>query len=189
MINHVAIEGIDGSGKTTVAKTLDKLLQHEGLRAVIFAPYHIAQERLGEDLYPMWQNPKAAKAAVGVLRHTLEACEVQAKEEGADVVIYDRHWMTAFTEIAGNRELVEEWGEAFVPAALLNVDPHTATTRMINDRQAPWSGIDAQRVYADRYQQLAGEHFHDMLGVYRSDDEVTPLTIARAIQSDLYFRR
>ena len=189
MIKNVAIEGIDGSGKTTVGNKLAELLRADGLKAVTFAPYRLANERLGEDIYAMWSNPQSAKAAVAVLRQVFDDCEVQADAENADVVIYDRHWMTAFTEISTNPELVGEWGDMFVPAALLRVEPSVATERQANDASAPWSDASSQEQYASLYKDVAANNIKHLLSIYRSGNDATPACIARAIESDLYYRR
>lgn len=189
MIRQVVIEGIDGSGKTTIAKELASLLSAEGLTTLTFAPYRLAEERIGADIYPMWGSPATAKAAIGVLRQVFHDCQKQAEDETADVVIYDRHWMTAFTEIATSPELRATWGDMFVPAALLRVEPSIASARQANDEAAEWSDIDSQIQYATRYEDIAAQNFHQMLGIYRSGDDVTPQIVARAIESDLYFQR
>lgn len=189
MINRVAIEGIDGSGKSTVARELAHVFESEDLQASVYAPFRLANQELGEDIYPLWRKSKTAKAAITVLKKVLAECETEASDNKDDIVIYDRHWMTVFTEIPYDPELFEAWGDTFVPAALLKVDPRTATARQGNDRNMPWAGQRSQWHYSLSYAHLADDHFDNMLGIYRSDNDVRPLTIARAIQSDMYYRR
>src|SRR5206468_3907937 len=133
---------------------------------------------------------RLAKVAIGVMKQVLADCEAQALEAGDDVAIYDRHWMTAFTEIGGNPKLRRLWGDNFVPAALLRVhNLDVAYRRMRNDESEDWSLPSSVVHYARAYDDLMHTDHHKLLGVYRSDPDVTVDSIANAIHSDMYYRR
>ncbi|MDB5185042.1 MAG: hypothetical protein JWN38_850 [Candidatus Saccharibacteria bacterium] len=185
----IAVEGIDGSGKTSVVEALAEQLEAEGLHVATYAPYRITNERLGSDVYKLWQSPDTASQAITEVQQTFAECETLAAEEGADVIIYDRHWMTALTEIRDQPELVEQWGDCYVPAALLLAKPEVATARQQGDKAEDWAQLESQRHYDAAYRQLVAEHFRDMLGIYRSDVDVSPEAIARNINWDLRIRR
>lgn len=189
MITHVAIEGIDGAGKTSAAQLLAEEFAADGLRANVYAPFRLANERLGHDIYDLWQTPSTAKAAIGVLHAVLDDCREQSADEKADVTIYDRHWMTAFTEIIHDPEALAAWGDYFVPTALLQVNPQLATQRQGNDLGADWSTLRRQIQYANLRTYLSKHYSQHMLGIYRSDSDVTVRALARSIQSDMRFRR
>ena len=136
-MREIAIEGLDGSGKTTVAHALGAAYEVEGLRASVVAPYQLANQLAETDIYPLWKSDPGALQAVGILKQVLESCTAEAQEAGLDVVIYDRHWMTAFTEIETRPVASEAWGDRFVPTAYLSVDSATAERRAQNDLAAP----------------------------------------------------
>jgi thymidylate kinase len=188
MINRVALEGIDGSGKTTVAQVMVEQFAEEGIRAEVFAPYRAANEVLGDDIYKLWSTDEGAARAIDLLHQVMAEREAQALEEGTEVLIYDRQWMTAFTEIADRPELVERWTH-FVPAAHLGVAPAAALRRLRNDTDASWSELEKQHDYAVKYGRLALGMREHMLGLYRSDEDVTPEALARNIIWDMNIRR
>lgn len=189
MRNTIAIEGIDGSGKTSTAHALATEFEADGLHAKVYAPYRLATERLGEDIYNLWQTPETAKAAVEVMHGVLDDCGIEARDEGVEVVIYDRHWMTAFTEIIHDPEAVEAWGQNFVPIALLKANPQLATQRQQNDLGADWSTLRRQVHYDNVRTCLSKRYPQHILGIYRSDSDVTVKALARQIQSDMRFSR
>ncbi len=188
-MRSIAIEGIDGSGKTTVAEALKDELRGQGLCVGVVSPYRLASKEYGGDLYPLWQNEIGAKRAIGVLKNVLELTEVCAEKAGLDVLIYDRHWMTAFTEIADRPALVSEWGATFVPTALLRANPTLAQQRARNDCHEAWMSPEGLRGYAEKYEQLCSKYGQHLLGVYRNDTDVTPGSIARNIAWDMNITR
>jgi len=189
MINRVALEGIDGSGKTTVAQELAERLEAEGLRVAIVSPYRLANKALGKDIYELWGTPEGDSQAITTLRSVIETAEQQAKSNDTDVIIYDRHWLTAFTEIGNSPDLVETWGDLYVPAALLRVAPAVAQRRIGNDERSAWSNLDAQHRYATMFGIMARRFTQHMIGIYRSDDDVSVEALARNIHWDMNIRR
>jgi thymidylate kinase len=180
----IAIEGLDGSGKTTVAQELQAAYEAEGLSARVVAPYRLANEAMGSDIYPLWKSERGAFAAVQVLKEVLSTSTEQALNEGLDVLIFDRHWMTAFTEIECKPKVIEEWGDSFVPTAYLRVDPDTARQRARNDTEAAWMGQHNFDNYAQRYSHLCQSYARHLLGIYRNDDDVSIDSIIRSIVWD-----
>lgn len=187
-MKEICIEGIDGSGKTSVSIELEKLYLNEGLQPRIIAPYRLANNLLGHDLYHLWRSHTSAKLAIKILHQVLEEAKEQALDDAVDVVIYDRHWLTAFTEIGNSKELVSEW-KTFVPAALLRVSPLVARRRAINDSSATWSSPEELSRYAQEFGIQAQHNKEKLLGIYRSDDDVSVDLIARSIVWDMNIRR
>lgn len=99
-MREIAIEGLDGAGKTTIAHNLAQQYTQEGLHTLVASPYRLAQEKSGEELYPLWGTDEGAARAIDHIKNALAAIREEAHQEQADVLIYDRHWVTAFTEIA-----------------------------------------------------------------------------------------
>ncbi len=186
---EIALEGIDGSGKTTVAQHLSEELGRTGLNVVRVAPYQLANEQLGTDVYSLWPDEALASMAINTLKQITIDRRNQALDEHVDVLIYDRHWMTAFTEIADRDNLISQWDDCFVPTALLKVDVDTALRRCNNDLDETWMNrIELER-YARTFCKLATNYKERMFGIYRSDDDVTPANIAHSIQWDINIRR
>ena len=187
-MRQVALEGIDGSGKTSVANALSEQYAAEGLSSRVIAPYREANSMLGHDIYELWKTKTSARLAIKILQQVFEESYETALAEGVDVLIYDRHWLTAFTEIGNDKDLVVEW-KTFVPAALLRVSPMVAMRRTNNDLDASWSNPEALSLYAQQFGIQARRNSEHMLGIYRSDDDVTPEAIARSIIWDMNIRR
>lgn len=189
MINRICLEGIDGSGKTTAALELQKQLALENVTATIKTPYKVARELLGYEIYEMWRQKNGAKVAITTLKNAIALCEEESNIENADVLIFDRHWMTAFTEIVHDQELINLWGNTFVPAALMVASPIVATRRLTNARESPWSMIDSQIHYDNLYREISRKYPQSMLGLYRTDMGNSPEAIARTINWDMHILR
>ncbi len=140
-MRQIGIEGIDGAGKTSVADRLEELFTEDGLKVSRFSPYRMVRG----NIYELWKTDQGATIAIDALRAVFKRCEQQSTRDGSDVVIYDRHWMTAFTEISDRPALIEAWGDVFVPTALIAASPETATARIGNDGESEWSQLDAQK--------------------------------------------
>ncbi len=195
MINRLGIEGIDGAGKTTTCEALVKCLEADGLQVVTFAPYRMVNEYLGEEIYNLWFKPDDCVRAIRVFKEVIDTCEVEAQRWNADVVIYDRHWMTALTAFEGNETGIDYWeqyGPEMVPVALLRVPVETALERRadeIKEGIATFMEPDQLGKDAASYGRLARQYGQHVLGIYRSDDDVTPEQIARSIAWDMQVNR
>ena len=188
-MKEIAIEGLDGSGKTTVVNNVAEQLKREGLAVQTFAPYRLANEFAGEDIYPLWKSDNGAKMVIGIMKKILRGVRTQALEEGSDVIVFDRHWMTAFTEIGSRPDLIHKWGEDLPPAAYLRVSPEIARGRSQNDIDKPWMDRFVFENYAARYDSLCRDFGQFIQGIYRNDDDVLPCSIARNIVWDFNIRR
>jgi thymidylate kinase len=190
MINRLAIEGIDGSGKSTTCQELVKQLEADGLRVKVFAPYRLANARLGHDIYDLWQN--AGEQATKLMKKVVADCEAEAAAEQADVVIYDRHWMTGMESMQSCAEGSDYWeknGPEFVPVALLRVPIETALERRADELDDPWMQGEGLGRTAECYHNLARRYGQHLLGIYRSDNDVTPDQVASNIIWDMRVRR
>ncbi len=190
---RIAIEGIDGSGKTSVTEALAKHLGKQGLKTMTFAPYRIANKWLRADIYDLWSTMQGSFEATSLLKDVIYDCEDIADTHKADVVIYDRHWMTGQTMVEGHSNREDYWhqyGPRPIPTALLRVPIETAM-----ERRAEEVGYIAYMTPnhlgsdAATYARLAKENPQHILGIYRSDDDVTPAAIAKTIAWDMNIRR
>lgn len=185
----IAIEGIDGSGKSTVAGKIKERYEAEGLRANVVAPYRLASKINGGDLYPLWENEIGALSAVRILKNVITCTTERAEDSGVDVLIFDRHWMTAFTEIADKPKAIEEWGDNFVQTAFLRVNPDEAIERAEGDSHEAWMSTEGLEGYANKYAELCKTYGQHILGVYRNDNDVQIDIIVDSIVWDMNIRR
>lgn len=188
-MKQIAIEGLDGSGKTTVANALQVAYESEGISAEVISPYTLANQEVGSDLYPLWKSERGALMAVSVLKNVIENSTEQARDRGSEVLIFDRHWMTAFTEIACRPRVISAWGNNFVPTAYLRVDPNVAQLRAKNDKSAPWMSRHNFNNYANRYTSICRDYGKYLLGIYRNDDDVSIDNLTRSIIWDMNILR
>lgn len=184
-MKSIAIEGLDGSGKTSAANSLVEMYENEGLNARVVATYRLANAALSGDIYPMWQNADEAGEAVDIVKSVISDETKKANKDDVDVLIFDRHWMTAFTEISDKPELVEKWGDIFVPTAYLRVNENLALQRSQNDLDKKWMGKDTFNEYFLKYESLLQSMGGHILGIYRNDNDVSIEQIARSIKWDL----
>ena len=195
MITRIALEGIDGAGKTSVCNALAGHLSVEGYRTQVYAPFRLANERLGEDIYNLWFDINSCLTAICLLKDVIDDCENNARREGADVVVYDRHWMTALKMIEGRDTAEGYWGSygpELVPVALLRVPVETALERRADEATRFWTPyMDADQMGLDAaaYHRMTKTYRQHLLGIYRSEDDVSPEDIARNIAWDMQVTR
>lgn len=169
MTRYVAVEGIDGAGKTTVARALSDVLRAEG-RAVTLVREpggtvvgeSIRQILLGSghDLDD-WTEAMLFAAARAELAVTVVAPALQR----GDIVISDRSYYSSLAYQGGGRGLgvdvvrqVNETGlRGVVPdlVVLLRLDPESGLAREDEQDRISSAGIDLQRTVADTYDRLA----------------------------------
>lgn len=186
-LRQIAFEGIDGAGKTTTIAIVKRMLEQDGAQVQVAAPYREATEQYG-DIYAMWQDKLRVGMAVRAVTEVIDDAQARAIANGADVLLYDRHWMTAFAEIDSNSAAKLRWGNRFVPTAFLRLSPDTALTR-IGETGEPWATASELGRYAATYARLALQYPHLLHGIYRSDDDVAPEAIARSVVWDMGARR
>lgn len=194
-MRELAIEGIDGSGKTTVIGLLAESLEAKGQRTAVFAPFRMANEMLGHDIYELWFDEESAKTGVRCLRKVIEKCRQQAIEKEADWIIYDRHWMTGICSIVNAPLSYHYWlehGPPMVDAAYLRTSPEISIQRKAKDGDEdlhePWMETQALQGDVDCLEAMASGYPEHMLGIYCSD-HATPEELAATIEWDMNIRR
>ncbi|NCU37648.1 hypothetical protein EOL96_01115 [Candidatus Saccharibacteria bacterium] len=185
---EIAFEGIDGTGKTTVINKISHRLEGEGVVVATAAPFARANELLGTDTYDLWTDPVQRHIALRAVKQATREARADADSIGADVLLWDRHWMTLWCDIEHAACLKLEWQGDFVPVALLRTEPETAHQR-IGETEEPWATLQELGRYAAAYNRLAFQFPHLLHGIYRSDDDVSPDAIARAAIWDMGARR
>lgn len=153
----IAIEGIDGSGKTPTISLVNQQLGEAGMKVANFAPYHLAKNRnKGKDIYSLWStNPTLA---VKLLHEVLEETESQISQINPDVVIYDRHWVTAFSENDEKEHVSNLWGDLFVPTFMLT-SPLEHTLRLgKRGYSEPWMQDSSLAHYHKKYDEIFEQH-------------------------------
>lgn len=185
---EIAFEGIDGAGKTTVIELVKDQLEQEGLTVVSAAPFVRATELLGRDTYPMWKDHMQSHLALKSVKLAVHEARSVATEAEADVLLWDRHWMTLWSDIEHDACLKTEWKTDFPPVAFLRLDAATARRR-IGETHEPWATDVELGRYAGIYDRLAFQFPARVHGIYRSDDDVSPEAIARSVVWDMGARR
>lgn len=185
---EIAFEGIDGAGKTTVIELVKSQLQQDGLTVVSAAPFVRAAELLGRDTYPMWKDAVQSHLALKSVKLAVYEARENAEDSGADVLLWDRHWMTLWSDIEHDVCLKTEWKDDFPSVAFLRLDGATARRR-IGETCEPWATDAELDRYASVYDRLAFQFPARIHGIYRSDDDVSPEAIARSVIWDMGARR
>lgn len=169
MIRYVAVEGIDGAGKSTVARALSDALRARGRTVTeVREPGGTAVGEsirqillgLGNDLDD-WTEAMLFAAA----RAQLAATVVVPALQRGDIVISDRSYYSSLAYQGGGRGLgvdvvrqVNVTGlRGVVPdlVVLLRLDPESGLAREDERDRISSAGIDLQRVVADTYDGLA----------------------------------
>ncbi|MCA9309237.1 hypothetical protein KC973_02575 [Candidatus Saccharibacteria bacterium] len=176
-MNTIAIEGINGAGKTPAIQLTLESLASEGLNADTYAPYHLVREKIVEDdLYPLWAD--RPDQAVQLLHQTIDEIEADARARQLDVLVFDRHWMTAFVQALQHPPITRWWGDRFVPTVLLT-SPISHLMRL-SERgyQEHWLQAEALRQYVGDYDtvhQAHPQHFIGKFSVASSTQNLQPI--------------
>jgi thymidylate kinase len=187
-MREIAIEGLDGAGKSTIAEALVRHYRDLGQEVHLATPYRAASQEHGE-IYPLWESEDGARQAIKLLKGAFARAREQADDAGADLLIFDRHWMTAFSEIGDHPELVDQWGNDLTETAYLRVSPETARIRAVNDESAAWMDEASHAHYAERYESLCKQYGAHLLGIYRNDNDVALDSIVQSIVWDMNIAR
>ena len=171
MIRYLAVEGIDGAGKSTVARALADALQERG------TPVLLVREpggtAVGESIRQLvlglgneldhWTEAMLFAAA----RAQLAATVVTPALQRGEIVISDRSYYSSLAYQGGGRGLgvdvvrhVNETGlRGVVPdlVVLLRLDPESGLAREDERDRISTAGIELQRTVADTYDRLAAE--------------------------------
>lgn len=186
---EIAVEGVDGVGKSSVANALAERLTPFYLPHVC-NPFHTAREiNRGDDIYPLWATFSGSVKAIDLLKCAISEERDKAAEAEAKLIIFDRNWLTAFTEIGDDPELVERWGDDMPRTALLQPIGDSVTRTTDTDT---WDAPTEREQYKRRYQEQAWAHFPRMIGHYlmdRSNMDWSVEAVAAQIDSDMRYRR
>ncbi len=169
MTRYVAVEGVDGAGKSTVARALSDALRARGRTVTeVREPGGTAVGEsirqillgLGNDLDD-WTEAMLFAAA----RAQLAATVVVPALQRGDMVISDRSYYSSLAYQGGGRGLgvdvvrqVNVTGlRGVVPdlVVLLRLDPESGLAREDERDRISSAGIDLQRVVAETYDRLA----------------------------------
>ncbi len=174
MLLELVIDGHDGAAKTPVVEGVRERLIERGYSVGAYAPFQLVKKRIPEpNINSYWDDGRTG-LAVDLLRGVIEEVRGTSTEQ---VILYDRHWMTIFTEIEGT-ELAKRWDD-FPPTYFMSIatpeiikgrkrfDPsfrHTASDQVIEE-------------YCRRYNQLAELHSSHIVGRFVVNEQRVDLTV------------
>lgn len=191
-IKKLALEGIDGSGKSSVAEKIKEINEKLSVKTLVRSPMRIANELYGgKDVYDLWFSEHTVTDGALLLKDAVELIEEETKTGAYDLIIFDRYALSALVSIeAQHHELFTEYGPKPVPTALLCSPVELALSRKIRDQDpdinAPWMDSNELSKDAQSFIQLARKH-ESLVGIYQSTESIE--SIARTILWDLQIRR
>ncbi|MNB76269.1 cytidylate kinase [compost metagenome] len=159
----IAIDGHDGSGKTTISKLLA-----EKINAKYIKPF---SDSLG-DLIAWSYRKKEYKFANQI---ALAAIQKNIDENpGVEYFIFDRHWLSMFTVLP--KEYYEYWNP--LPVTILCwADVKTTQNRLIERNEIePYQGCNEH--YCKVYKEIAGQYnvfIVDTSNDSKTDDRVSEI--------------
>lgn len=83
---QIAVDGPDGAGKTPCVHVLADALADAGFLVHLSAPFRQVE------VYHLWR--KEPMRAAALVRDAIDADVRAAREDGRQVIVYDRHWPT-----------------------------------------------------------------------------------------------
>lgn len=138
-----AIDGHDGSAKTPILDGVRAALQAHGLKVHTVAIFHVVNARVsGGEVYPMWEQDESASEAVRMLKIAVEEARQEARNAGADVLLFDRHWMTVMVETMF-RPTQGLWDD-FLPTFFIEAPPSKTMACDRFSHDIPWTTSDRQ---------------------------------------------
>lgn len=176
-MQKLIIEGINGAGKTPMIDMLINTAEGYGLSADTYAPYHLVRDKIDEDdIYPLWaEHPHQA---VNLLLETIAEIEADARDRNLDLLVFDRHWLTAYTQAEHTPQIVDWWGDNFEPTALLTSPIDHLLRLSERGYHHGWLQADALMRYLAVYETLYQKHIHRFVGrftVSSSTQDLTPI--------------
>lgn len=169
-MTYIGLEGVDGSGKTTVAGMLASMLLSEGRQVTVVR--EPGGTDLGEEIRRLLLHSDEmvpwAEAALFAAQRAQLAAEVIAPALAAGAwVISDRTYYSSLAYQGGARGLgipeVRALNEAVLGGvlpdlvAVIDVDPETGLGRQDDADRIGGAGLDLQRAVHDAYHLLAGQ--------------------------------
>lgn len=168
MSGYIGLEGIDGSGKTTVAAALERLLAADGTEVVLVR--EPGGTWLGEEvrrllLHSQEMTPWAEAALFAAQRAQLAAEVIAPALERGAWVVSDRTYYSSLAYQGAARGLGVERVRAINEAvlggvvpdivAVLVVEPEIALARQMDPDRIGSTGVDFQSRVSDAYRSLA----------------------------------
>jgi dTMP kinase len=169
-VRYVALEGVEGAGKSTVAKTLDARLTARGREVVVVR--EPGGTPIGEEIRRLllhdrsmadWTEAALFAAARAELVHQIVG---PALDRGA-IVLSDRTYYSSLAYqggarglgIAAIRALNEQVLDGVLPdlVVVLDVDPELGFDRETDRDRIGSEGVDFQRAVSAAYHRLARE--------------------------------
>lgn len=173
----LAIDGINGAGKTPTIEAVIETLEQSDIHADTYAPFHQVRETLGiPDIYPLWDT--APHTAINGLVQTMDNIERDASKRGLDVLIYDRHWPTIYTQAYKVPDISDVWGDRIVPSILLQSPINHALRLSRRNYTAEWLQAQQLEQYIQRYEAIHAtypERFLGKFSVESSEQDLRPI--------------
>ena len=159
------VDGSDGSAKSPILARVRQRLEEAGLTVLVRAPFAMVnaervqelaaamdlgdeelsqRQRLSADIFFLWADVLVgAPAAIDLLSRAIERGRGEAMEIEADVLLWDRHWLTAMGEIGAWPHLVKRWGDDLPPLFFLWAPPSQTRSSRRFSEEIPWTSSDS----------------------------------------------
>ncbi|WP_406451875.1 AAA family ATPase [Streptomyces sp. NBC_00876] len=166
----VAVEGVDGSGKSTLVENLRKSLRGSArvevarpARAMTAAFQEMAETGRAESVLYQDRIPADFRHGTYLLETVVQFRYCRERFERADVVLFDRWfqtWDVYCEEIVEHRDWMERLAASAPRPDLLlwvRVDPELACRRLV-ERQDRWARIYSPAALLDKITRLTGRY-------------------------------
>jgi predicted ATPase len=173
MLEYV-IEGHDGSAKTPIVDGVKNRLERAGLVVEVCAPFQVVNNQIEEeDIYLYWQNDEMTTKALELLSNAINYARQKAKDNGADILLYDRHWLTIVGEIDHRNKF--EW-EDYRPTFFIEAPVEKTMDCKRFSFAIPWtSSVEVITDCYDKYLVLAEKYSEHIVQKYRVEKRTQPL--------------
>jgi hypothetical protein len=160
-----ALDGTDGSAKTPICEGVLSELTRKGIKSTSFDPFQEVRKLIPEsDIYPYWKDGRA-ETALHLIQQVVEQCREDSLRKGIDVLLYDRLWLTLFTEI-DDTPLASQWNH-FVPTFILTAPREIIVKRPGFSYGLPFSSSDQMLDdYHSKYLTLSKKYSSPIFGSY-----------------------
>lgn len=170
MMKTIIIEGTKGAGKTTVIKNLFNDLSSK-YRVKTYSPYGEGNQKyihIG-GIFHCWSDKVLAREAFSWLKSSISQTIKDAQNDGTDILIFDRNWITIVRciedSVLDNEEkesLIKEFKQWLTPidTFFIYCSPETTMIRRYGELDAK-SGLNTTQLVIEdfnRRYQIAMEH-------------------------------
>jgi thymidylate kinase len=181
-----AVDGHDGAAKTNTVEAVKLALKARGLRVAVSELFKVAGKHApgGKDIYPLWQSDPGW--AIVLLRRAAASAIHVAEDEEADVLLFDRHWMTVMVEVIGTEH--ERLWPHFVPTFFNRAPLEKILSCSRFSFETPWSrSVKQVRDYRERYLAVAARFPEHILETFDISDKRVPLepNVVRIVEAIL----